>query len=124
MTGGWGGEPTGYEEGDGAGGGVGEFVGFAGFDEKGVAGVEGAGDGVNGELGSAFEGDEEFGHVGVDVGGAGFAGREGGAGDLRKGWEVAFAEPDLLLDQRVVADGFEGEGVYGAVEHLMEKRKF
>jgi hypothetical protein len=86
-------------------------VGFAGFDEEGVAGVEGVGDGVNGELGVAFEGDEEFGHVGVGMGGASFAGGEGGAGDLREGWEVAFAEPDLLLGLRVVADGFEGEGV-------------
>ena len=111
MTGGCGGEPTGDEDGYGAGGRVGEFVGFAGFDEEGVAGVEGVGFAVEGEQGGAFEGDEEFGHVGVDVGGAGFAGREGGAGDLCEGWEVAFAEPDLLLRQWVVADGFVGEGV-------------
>jgi hypothetical protein len=86
-------------------------VGFAGFDEEGVAGVEGVGFAIESELGGAFEGDEEFGHVGVGMGGAGFTGREGGAGDLREGWEVAFAEPDLLLGQRIVADGFVGEGV-------------
>jgi hypothetical protein len=111
LTGGCGGEPTGDEDGYGAGGRVGEFVGFAGFDEEGVAKVERVGFAVECEEGGAFEGDEEFGHVGVDVGGAGFTGREGGAGDLCEGWEVAFAEPDLLLRQGLVAYGFVGEGV-------------
>jgi hypothetical protein len=112
-----GGKPTGYEDCDGLGGGVGEFVGFAGVDEEGVAGVEGVRGAVNGEKGVAFQGDEEFGHVGVGVGGAGDAGWEDGAGDLGEGGKFAFAEPDLLLGQWIVADGFEGKGLEGAMEH-------